>query len=51
MKNTSILRHSDWMVVWFFLFVYSIATVCFCFMVSVFFNKGRVFLISARFGT
>ncbi|KAL9700792.1 hypothetical protein quinque_004233 [Culex quinquefasciatus] len=42
MKNTSILRHSDWVVVWFFLFVYSIATVCFCFMVSVFFNKVTV---------
>ncbi|XP_039428807.1 phospholipid-transporting ATPase ABCA3-like [Culex pipiens pallens] len=42
MKNTSILRHSDWTVVWFFLFVYSIATVCFCFMVSVFFNKVTV---------
>ncbi|XP_055602217.1 phospholipid-transporting ATPase ABCA3-like [Uranotaenia lowii] len=41
-NNSSILEYSDWTAVWFFLFVYSIATVCFCFMMSVFFNKANL---------
>lgn len=42
LNDYSILEHSDWTAVWFFLFVYSITTVCFCFMMSVFFNKGKI---------
>ncbi|KAL9700794.1 hypothetical protein quinque_004235 [Culex quinquefasciatus] len=42
LNDYSILEHSDWTAVWFFLFVYSITTVCFCFMMSVFFNKANI---------
>ncbi|KAL1375767.1 hypothetical protein pipiens_017298 [Culex pipiens pipiens] len=41
-NNIPILKHSDWTAIWFFLFVYSVATVCFCFMMSVFFDKASV---------
>lgn len=41
-NGTAILEYSDWTAVWFFLFVYSIAIICFCFMMSVFFNKANI---------
>ncbi|XP_058465469.1 phospholipid-transporting ATPase ABCA3-like [Malaya genurostris] len=41
-NNASILEYSDWSAVWLFLFIYSIATICFCFMMSVFFNKANM---------
>ncbi|XP_055535484.1 phospholipid-transporting ATPase ABCA3-like [Wyeomyia smithii] len=42
LNNSSLLEYSDWTAVWFFLFVYSIVTICFCFMMSVFFNKANM---------
>ncbi|XP_055623836.1 phospholipid-transporting ATPase ABCA3-like [Toxorhynchites rutilus septentrionalis] len=41
-NNSSVLEYSDWTAVWFFLFVYCIAIVCFSFMMSVFFNKANL---------
>ena len=41
-KKLSIFEYSDWSVIWLFLFVYSIATICFCFMMSVFFSKANI---------
>lgn len=39
--NVSILTNSDWTTIWFFLFMYSIATTTYCFMLSVFFSKAN----------
>ncbi|XP_065093705.1 phospholipid-transporting ATPase ABCA3-like [Ochlerotatus camptorhynchus] len=41
-NETAILEYSDWSAVWVFLFVYSISIICFCFMMSVFFNKANI---------
>ncbi|XP_029725473.2 phospholipid-transporting ATPase ABCA3 isoform X1 [Aedes albopictus] len=41
-NGTAVFEYSDWTAVWFFLFVYSIAIICFCFMMSVFFKKANI---------
>ncbi|XP_058837017.1 phospholipid-transporting ATPase ABCA3-like [Topomyia yanbarensis] len=41
-NNASVFENSEWTAVWFFFFVYSIAIICFCFMMSVFFNKANL---------
>ncbi|XP_001662813.2 ATP-binding cassette sub-family A member 3 [Aedes aegypti] len=41
-NGSAILEYSDWTAVWFFLFVYCIAIICFSFMMSVFFNKANI---------
>ncbi|XP_058465475.1 phospholipid-transporting ATPase ABCA3-like isoform X2 [Malaya genurostris] len=41
-NNAAILEYSDWTAVWFFLFIYSTATICFCFMMSVFFSRANM---------
>lgn len=40
-SEVAVLTHSDWTVLWIFLFAYSIVTVTFCFMLSVFFQKAN----------
>lgn len=38
--NVTVFTNSGWTVLWFFLLVYSIVTIMFVFMLSVFFSKG-----------
>ncbi|XP_053672341.1 phospholipid-transporting ATPase ABCA3-like [Anopheles nili] len=40
-SSAAILENSDWTLVWFFFFVFSITTICYCFMISVFFSKAN----------
>ncbi|XP_035906185.1 ATP-binding cassette sub-family A member 3-like [Anopheles stephensi] len=40
-STAAIFENSEWTLVWFFFFVYSITTICFCFMISVFFSKAN----------
>ncbi|XP_021697249.1 ATP-binding cassette sub-family A member 3 [Aedes aegypti] len=40
--NPAILNYSDWTAVWFLLFVYCVAIICFSFMMSVFFKKANI---------
>uniref|UniRef100_A0A182PES6 ABC transporter domain-containing protein n=1 Tax=Anopheles epiroticus TaxID=199890 RepID=A0A182PES6_9DIPT len=40
-SSAAIFENSDWTLIWVFFFVYSISTICFCFMVSVFFSKAN----------
>lgn len=40
-NDISVFTHSDWSALWVFLFVYSISTVMYCFMLSVFFAKAN----------
>ncbi|XP_053689710.1 phospholipid-transporting ATPase ABCA3-like [Sabethes cyaneus] len=37
----AVLEYSEWSVLWVFLLAFAIATICFCFMMSVFFNKAN----------
>ncbi|KAL9700793.1 hypothetical protein quinque_004234 [Culex quinquefasciatus] len=39
--NLAVLEYVDWSVWWVFLLAFAIATICFCFMMSVFFNKAN----------
>ncbi|XP_065093714.1 phospholipid-transporting ATPase ABCA3-like [Ochlerotatus camptorhynchus] len=39
--DQAVLQFTDWSVLWLFLLAFSIATICFCFMMSVFFNKAN----------
>ncbi len=36
----SVIGHTSWSILFVFLFIYSIATINFCFLVSVLFSKG-----------
>lgn len=38
--DQAVLQYTDWSALWVFLLAFAIATICFCFMMSVFFNKG-----------
>uniref|UniRef100_A0A182WCA7 ABC transporter domain-containing protein n=1 Tax=Anopheles minimus TaxID=112268 RepID=A0A182WCA7_9DIPT len=40
-SSAAIFENSDWTLIWFFFFIYSITTICFCFMISVFFSKAN----------
>ncbi|XP_058116458.1 phospholipid-transporting ATPase ABCA3-like [Anopheles ziemanni] len=40
--DLAIFEYAEWTVVWFYLFVFSITTICFCFMVSTFFSKANI---------
>ncbi|XP_052859969.1 phospholipid-transporting ATPase ABCA3-like [Anopheles cruzii] len=40
--DLAIFEYAQWTVVWFYLFVFSITTICFCFMVSTFFSKANI---------
>ncbi|XP_058064618.1 phospholipid-transporting ATPase ABCA3-like, partial [Anopheles bellator] len=40
--GTAIFENSSWTLIWVFFFVYSIATICFAFMISVFFSKANM---------
>uniref|UniRef100_A0A182IUJ1 ABC transporter domain-containing protein n=1 Tax=Anopheles atroparvus TaxID=41427 RepID=A0A182IUJ1_ANOAO len=40
--DLAIFEYAHWTVVWFYLFVFSITTICFCFMVSTFFSKANI---------
>ncbi|XP_052897147.1 phospholipid-transporting ATPase ABCA3-like [Anopheles moucheti] len=40
-SSAAIFENSDWTLIWFFFFIYSISTICFCFMISVFFSKAN----------
>lgn len=37
----AVFTYSDWSAVWMFLFVYSVTTISFCFMMSVFFSRAN----------
>uniref|UniRef100_A0A182WC81 ABC-2 type transporter transmembrane domain-containing protein n=1 Tax=Anopheles minimus TaxID=112268 RepID=A0A182WC81_9DIPT len=37
----SVFENADWTVLWFFFFTYSLVTICFCFMMSVFLDKAN----------
>ncbi|XP_058124970.1 phospholipid-transporting ATPase ABCA3-like [Anopheles ziemanni] len=37
----SVIEYADWSVLWFFFLTYILVTICFCFMMSVFFNKAN----------
>ncbi|KXJ71644.1 hypothetical protein RP20_CCG020100 [Aedes albopictus] len=39
--DQSVLQYTDWSTLWVFLLAFAITTICFCFMMSVFFNKGN----------
>lgn len=39
--STTVFTHSDWLCIWVFLFVFSMATTTFSFMLSVFFSKAN----------
>lgn len=36
----AVFTYGSWSVIWFFLMLYSISTITFCFMLSVFFSKA-----------
>ncbi|XP_053658365.1 phospholipid-transporting ATPase ABCA3-like [Anopheles marshallii] len=40
--DLAIFEYAEWTIVWFYLFVFSITTICFCFMVSTFFSKANI---------
>uniref|UniRef100_A0A336MK43 CSON001010 protein n=1 Tax=Culicoides sonorensis TaxID=179676 RepID=A0A336MK43_CULSO len=40
-KEISVFTYSDWSVLWVYLLVYSVASICFCFAMSVFFSKAN----------
>lgn len=40
-NSVAIFTHSNWLVLWLFLFIYSIVTATFCFMLSVFFSRAN----------
>ncbi|GAB0097260.1 ATP-binding cassette sub-family A member 3 [Sergentomyia squamirostris] len=37
----AVFTHTQWTILWFYLFIYSITTVTFCFMMSTFFSKAN----------
>ncbi|XP_050098673.1 phospholipid-transporting ATPase ABCA3-like [Anopheles aquasalis] len=37
----AIFTFADWFAIWFYLFIYSLATITFCFMMSTFFSKAN----------
>uniref|UniRef100_A0A1Y9GL18 ABC transporter domain-containing protein n=1 Tax=Anopheles arabiensis TaxID=7173 RepID=A0A1Y9GL18_ANOAR len=39
--DLSVIEYADWSVLWFFFLFYILVTICFCFMMSVFFNKAN----------
>ncbi|XP_050094334.1 phospholipid-transporting ATPase ABCA1-like isoform X1 [Anopheles aquasalis] len=39
--DLSVLQYSEWSVLWFFFLSFVLVTICFCFMMSVFFNKAN----------
>uniref|UniRef100_A0A182J4R4 ABC transporter domain-containing protein n=1 Tax=Anopheles atroparvus TaxID=41427 RepID=A0A182J4R4_ANOAO len=39
--DLSVIEYADWSVLWFFFLAYVLVTICFCFMMSVFFNKAN----------
>uniref|UniRef100_A0A182MJU0 ABC transporter domain-containing protein n=1 Tax=Anopheles culicifacies TaxID=139723 RepID=A0A182MJU0_9DIPT len=39
--DLSVIEYADWTVLWFFFFTYILVTICFCFMMSVFFDKAN----------
>ncbi|XP_053672343.1 phospholipid-transporting ATPase ABCA3-like [Anopheles nili] len=39
--DLSVIEYADWSVLWFFFLTYILVTICFCFMMSVFFNKAN----------
>lgn len=39
--DLAIFPESAWTVIWMFLFIFSITTIMYCFMLSVFFSKGK----------
>ncbi|XP_038108176.1 ATP-binding cassette sub-family A member 3 [Culex quinquefasciatus] len=41
-SDLAIFEYADWTVVWVYLFVFSVATVCFCFMMSTIFSKANL---------
>lgn len=41
-QPVAVLTETDWTVLWLYLWVYSVSTVMFCFMMSVFFAKANV---------
>lgn len=40
--DIAIFEFSNWLLIWIFLFIYSITTITFCFMLSTFFSKGTI---------
>ncbi|XP_058835896.1 phospholipid-transporting ATPase ABCA3-like isoform X2 [Topomyia yanbarensis] len=40
--DIAIFEFSNWLLVWIFLFIYSITTITFCFMLSTFFSKANI---------
>lgn len=40
--DIAIFEFSNWLLIWLFLFVYSITTITFCFMLSTFFSKANI---------
>nr|XP_029724371.1 ATP-binding cassette sub-family A member 3-like isoform X2 [Aedes albopictus] len=40
--DVAIFEFSNWLLIWMFLFVYSITTITFCFMLSTFFSKANI---------
>ncbi|XP_062542040.1 phospholipid-transporting ATPase ABCA3-like [Armigeres subalbatus] len=39
--DQAVLQYTEWSVLWVFLLAFTIVTICFCFMMSVFFNKAN----------
>lgn len=46
--KVQVLSYSNFWLIWIFLFLYAISTITFCFMVSVFFNKGQLVIPSRK---
>ncbi|XP_065074349.1 phospholipid-transporting ATPase ABCA3-like [Ochlerotatus camptorhynchus] len=40
--DIAIFEFSNWLLIWIFLFIYSITTITFCFMLSTFFSKANI---------
>ncbi|XP_055533385.1 phospholipid-transporting ATPase ABCA3-like isoform X2 [Wyeomyia smithii] len=40
--DIAIFEFSNWFLIWIFLFIYSITTIMFCFMLSTFFSKANI---------
>ncbi|XP_062556229.1 phospholipid-transporting ATPase ABCA3-like [Armigeres subalbatus] len=41
-SDLAVFEHSEWSVVWIYLFVFSVTSICYCFMMSTIFSKANV---------
>lgn len=40
-SELAVFEYADWSAVWIYLFVFSVTSICYCFMMSTIFTKGK----------